>query len=557
MKLKVKILLSYLVLLALILTLSLLGVFFVTSNNVITKESKINQTLVLAYNDAAFQTVRANAAVRGYMLYQEDSMKENHYQIREQLHNAINQIKQSGEQNDEFTVFLNKLESWEKAIDNDILPVLEAGNIEEAKKIASPILGKGSKELIEFAKKMATEQSSLLTQKFDSMGKDGDIMLILVLIISIIAILIALFLSFVFGRKVSNSIQQVVDKINRFANGDFKVQLHINSKDEFGELSHSFNQMTKKLKDMMNNINLSSQQVAATSEQLNASSYEVSHASQEISQSILDISEGLKDQNKMTTEVHTLSNEILAEMNRILENVQIMDTSVKLADEVSENGKNHVSQVVEQMDSILKKTDKITSHIHELSHQTNTISKIITVIKEIAEQTNLLALNASIEAARAGEHGKGFAIVAEEVRKLAVESNKAAGQIEEVVGTIMSKTNSMVSEIEDNDKSVHLGKKRVDATGQLFNDILKSVSNVHHQSKQVNTSIQQVFSNLETLVADMNKMTEISNQSTGSTQNVASAAQEQSASMQEVATASNELSQLANQLQDSIQAYKF
>src|SRR5690625_815974 len=153
MKLSRKIFISFMMLLFMILFLGSAGIYYLQNNNKNITNSLKTQQVVLAYNDISFQTVRANAAIRGYMLYEESFMIENHYEIRDTLHEQIDKLQHiGGIDENQFNEYLSMLTDWENAIDDEIIPLIESGHSEKAKSISKPILGEGSQNLVMFAR---------------------------------------------------------------------------------------------------------------------------------------------------------------------------------------------------------------------------------------------------------------------------------------------------------------------------------------------------------------------------------------------------------------------
>lgn len=530
--------------------------YYLKENNEMLAEIEKEQKIVGLYNDIAFQAVRANAAARGYMLYEIEDMKNNHYEIREQLHNSIEGLKSLGEQNDDFTAYLAQLDAWEKGVDEDIFPILLT-NRAEAEKVALPILGKGSQELVVFGKSMANQVTDEIEQDILATKGNGKSKLVQLIILSVIAIITSITLSSTFGRRTANNINEVVVRMNQFASGNFTTRLNLKSKDEFGQLSLSFNEMTEKLSDTMKKVGNSSEQVAATAEQLTASSNEVSFATEVVTESIQEISNGIDTQNTMTNDVNKLSTNVLQKMNDITENIENVNKSAHATKELADQGQHSVESIMEQMNVISEKTDALTEDMKALDENTDTIVQAVKVIKDIATQTNLLAINASIEAARSGEHGKGFAVVATEVRKLADESNFAAIEIEKIVTSITSQTEKIVEEIIDNDHSVAIGRERVEVASHSFADIDTSVEDVQVQTEAVTNAIRHIYQDIEQLVKDIDQIHHVSVQSNDNVQSVAASSEEQNASMEEVAAASTHLAQMAIELQETIRTFKY
>ena len=558
MTLRNKIGLSFLTLIILIFLIGGLAITYLMLNNKNNEEIATTQEVVLAYDDVAFQTVRANAAIRGYMMFQETFMIENHYEIRETLHDSINTLETLGESGADFEQFLTQLNEWETAIDEDILPLIKRNAPEEeVKKISNPVLGEGSMNLVVFAKSMSNNHYERITTDFNHLLTKNKQMIWILTSFIAIALALAIVLTLTFGRNLSRSITQVIEKLNEFSTGNFKVELNLKSNDEFGDLSNAFNEMTTNLRHSMYEVSESAAQVAAMAEQFSASSEEVNRASAEVTSSIVHISDGAEEQDDMTQTIREHANEVLSKMGIILKNVVDMRSFVEQSDKNSQLGLQEVQHITEQMSLMLNHSQTITQETNELNEQTKTITESIGMIKEIADQTNLLALNASIEASRAGESGQGFSVVANEVRNLAEASNDTSVVIENIIQSVSQKIENNVTLIANNNDVVEEGQKRIQASGEMFTHITDSIVHINEQSNHIQQSVEQIVDHIKGLVSDIEETREIAKKTSNESQNIASTSEEQSASMTEVTDASQNLATLAVNLQSTIQRYTF
>lgn len=554
---KMKLQLSFGVVLALLMLLAAVTLYALNEHketiDLIEKDTK----LVDLYNDVAFQTVRANAAIRGYMLYQEENMRANHYEIRDTLAKSVEALKTMEKDTTRFNEFEQQLAAWQNSIDNDILPLMDQNNLVEAQKVAKPVLGAGSQQLVEFGKSMATEVSASMAERMDVSKDKMRRALIETIVVALIAVITSLIISTVFARRIALNMQSVMAGMKEFAKGNLLTKLDVKSKDEFGQLSDSFNEMAEQLRDTMRQVGNSSEQVAGTSEQLTASSMEVSQATEVVTESIQEISLGMADQQQMTSESKAFSDHLMKKVYDISESIEQVNEASSYTKEKIVAGRQSVRNVIGQMDAIDKNTSELNVRVKELDQNTNAIASAVQVIKTIADQTNLLALNASIEAARAGEAGKGFAVVADEVRKLADESNIAASEIEQVVQNITASTRVIEEDIIQNDQLVELGKEKVADTRENFLQIDTAIERVEEETRAVTLAIKAVLHDVEQLVGEMNDIKEVSEKSNGNIQSVAAASEEQNAAMEEVAAASTHLAKMAVELQESIQRFHY
>lgn len=545
------------IVLVFLLMIAGISMYYLNSNNKTLATIEQDTELIHLYNDISFQTVRANAAIRGYMLYGKEEMLNNHYEIRDTLHSSIDRIKALGRDDADFEKFLGQLEQWETPIDGQIVPLYQSGEKEQAQQVALPVLGEGSQKLVVFGKSMANAKNDEMMahiaktkEQGSRNGKEIGGLLIVSLLISII-------IATAFGRRVAKNIQQTVAEMDKFSNGDLKTHLHFKTKDEFAQLATSFNMMSEKLRHTMKQVGDSSEQVAATSEQLTASSMEVTQATEVVTESIQDIAQGIEKQDTLTADVKGLSSHILQKMNEISTSIDNVNDATESTKKMASTGRASVRNVIDQMDEISDNTTELSTRVKDLDDNTAAIASAVSVIKNIATQTNLLAINASIEAARSGEHGKGFAVVADEVRKLADESNLAAGDIEKVVAQITDSTRIIEEDMDHSNNSVMVGREKVHVARDNFYQIDDAIDDVEQQAQAVTAAIRAIYQDIEKLVKEIDYISEVSMQSSGNVQSVAASSEEQNAAMEEVAAASTHLSEMAIDLQESIQTFKY
>lgn len=540
-----------------LLLISGIAMYYLNNNNQTLAEIEDNTELIHLYQDISFQTVRANAAIRGYMLYGKEEMLNNHHEIRNTLHTSINRLQEIGDRNQDFDQFLAQLDDWEKAIDGQIVPLYQRGDHQQAQQMALPILGEGSQKLVVFGKTMATAQQEDMQAHIEATKQKGERSGLVIMILVAISLLISIIIATLFGRRIAKNIQQTVVEMDKFSEGNLQTHLQFKTKDEFAHLADSFNSMSEKLRLMMKQVGNSSEQVAATSEQLTASSMEVTQATEVVTESIHDIAQGIDQQDTLTGDVRNLSAHILKKMNDISASIQSVNQATVDTKNMAHTGRSSVHDVTAQMNEISANTSELNTRVQDLDDNTAAIVSAVNVIKSIATQTNLLAINASIEAARSGEHGKGFAVVAEEVRKLADESNLAAVDIEKVVVQITDSTRIIEEDMVNSKDSVHVGREKVNVARDNFIQIDDAINDVQAQTELVTAAIRTIQQDIEKLVQEIDYISEVSMKSSHHVQSVAASSEEQNAAMEEVAAASTHLAKMAIDLQESIQSFKY
>ncbi|PSL42594.1 methyl-accepting chemotaxis protein [Salsuginibacillus halophilus] len=381
--------------------------------------------------------------------------------------------------------------------------------------------------------------------------------ILLVSIISIGAVILAVVAGVLISNRIARPIISLSHAASQMADGDLtaeKQQLKTN--DEINDLNEAFETMKANLRGMIGRIATGAQSVAASSEEMKASADETSSATQQITESIQEVAGGADRQTQQTSEAQATSQEINEGMSQIAETVEHVSQSSLHAGENASNGVKVIDDTVEQMESIDAQSEQLVQKVSGLSKQSEQIDEIISMITSIAEQTNLLALNAAIEAARAGEHGKGFAVVADEVRKLAEQSNQSAQEVSSLITQIQEGINESVEMAGGGREAVQSGLKHVGEARQEFTSISSSIQDVTGQIQEVVAAVEEMSAGTDTLNTAVQTTAEEASSTSSYAENVAASAEEQMASMEEVSSAADSLSEMAEDLEEEVQKFK-
>ncbi len=378
-----------------------------------------------------------------------------------------------------------------------------------------------------------------------------------VIYLGIFSILIGVVLAIVISRSISKPVRLAADAIQKVSQGDLRIEpLKVKNQDEVGDLVQSFNTMVEDLRGIVGKIHESSSDVAASSGELAASAEESTAASEQVSKMTQSSAEGNEQQMQQYKELTDSVSEMNVGMHQIAENSEIMLKLTENTGLLTKKGEDFIEHVVEQMKLIQSSVSKASHSIYSLSQRSNEISEIIEIITGVAEQTNLLALNAAIEAARAGEHGKGFAVVADEVKKLAEESKRSAGQITEMINQIQMETKDSVQMMDEESRQVVQGLKETDEANQAFGLISQSMKEVSDKVVEVSASVEQMMAASNQILENVTKLKLISEKSAENSQESAAATQEQFAALEEVASSAQFLSQMAEDLEIIVSKFK-
>lgn len=383
-------------------------------------------------------------------------------------------------------------------------------------------------------------------------------------IISIIFIVLAvlgiaaLTLSFRLSGSIVRPIQAVNEQLKEIADGagDLSREIHVNSRDETGELAQSFNKLLSTLRKMIQDIGSTSEQVAASSEELLASSEQTTAATNQVVLSIQEVAHRIDIQGKNTVESSKALSEIALAVQKLADSSGKVTESVNETTKQANLGNNYIQQVVEQIEVIYESAKETNAVMNTLEKRSKEIGEIIEVITEISNQTNLLALNASIEAARAGEQGRGFAVVAEEVRKLADQSRVSAKKIAEIIKLIQENT-LKASELTKKERDhVYDGLMIVNETGNTFQQILSSITIVSVQSEELMAISQEISATVQQLNASVEEIAQMAEESTKNTTEIAAASEEQLATFEEITSSAVTLAKLAEELREMIHRFR-
>jgi methyl-accepting chemotaxis protein len=377
-----------------------------------------------------------------------------------------------------------------------------------------------------------------------------------------ISLIISIAFVFFIGGNISNPITQLSQDIERLAkydltkDGDGRLEKLAVRKDEIGRIAISVSNLQENFSSLIRDVSDASHEVATSSDELSAKSDQSSLASEEVATAIDEIAQGASEQ-AMDTENATNKVAEIGELIDLNEGyVEELNSAAGDIDKRKQEGFYILSELVKKTEESKEAAMQIFDVIKWTNEKAQKISDASSMIQNIASQTNLLALNAAIEAARAGEAGRGFTIVADEVIKLAEQSNIFTKEITSIIDELKDSTEKSVSTIEEVRKIVDEQYQGVFDTREKFKLIAFAIESIKNRVKTIDDSNVKINSKKEELLLIIESLSAIAEENAASTQESSASIEEQAAGMSEIADLSGQLAKLAEQLNLLVERFK-
>jgi methyl-accepting chemotaxis protein len=414
---------------------------------------------------------------------------------------------------------------------NGVLPIIEllqAEKFDQVHKLHQEIMNPGYAKASDGIDALIQLQVDEAKKEYNKVEKTTKIIRVAAIATIVVGLTLSIILGLIITRSVNCGVRELSITAKKLANGDLTARVDWNSTDELGDLGRAFNQMATEFSALINEVRQSADQVASAAALHANTAEKVSTISASQTEQAANAASSIEDLNAAVKEIAQKTDEVVVSANQ--------------ASSMAGEGQEVVNKAVQGIQQVASTVSESAKLMSALGVRSDEIGQIVKVIKDIAEQTNLLALNAAIEAARAGEQGRGFAVVADEVRKLAERTATATSEISTMIEAIQSETGNAVTTMEK-------GSTQVSEGVTLANQAGLSLQNINSSVKRVVTMIEQISAATKSQSAATNEITL-------RVEHIAEMARENTSSVDEPTHASHDLQTLSGHLQKVVSRFK-
>lgn len=391
---------------------------------------------------------------------------------------------------------------------------------------------------------------------FTYLNKEVNSIAASMLLLVAICIVLATGLSLIISTSISSPLNKLTDIMKEAKKGNLTMDVRDTGRDEISDVLLNFNDMLANMRLLVSRVGSSAQKVSNYSEKIALSSEQSYAISEQIAATIQDVAKGASEQANEITNAVDNTNELAEGINRVGSNMKAVDKEVTNTRQLKGEVLNTAAMLMDKAVETDNVSGKIVEDINSLNSDMKEIKNIVKVIIAITDQTNLLSLNAAIEAARAGEAGKGFAVVAEEVKKLADQSRTATVTINNIIGSILNKTELTVTAANNGSVIVKQQMEAVQKTNDVFKVIFNGMESITENIENMRASVGGMLTAKDKTMEIIENISTVSEEAAATSEEVAASTQEQMTGAEELANLAKELTAMAQELNAAITSFK-
>ncbi len=515
-----------------------------------------DMVLVQSYEKMSYLMSQRVANLRGYLL-----TSEGRY-----LLNFNENVKESETYQQEITALdadsttdnlFESLSEWEVYVQENIITVLKDKQRAQAVQNMNTYANPKAEEILAAITERSDSHSAAIQLNGEVLvantNRGALILAMGVAVISLLAVVVAL----LFSRDFAKSIQIVMHRLNTIKSGLLNQEpLPVDGGGEVVALTQATNDMQTHLLSIINQMKTSAEALMTQSETLSFSASEVQSGSEQVAVTMQELATGTENQAQSTSLLATNMTAFKAEVETVTRAGKTANKSSQTIVSLSGKGKKNMTTSKEQMENINQIVEEAVLKMETLDQGTKEIGKLVAIINDVANQTNLLALNAAIEAARAGEHGRGFAVVADEVRKLSERVAESVKDITAFVTNIQTESHVVVESLQMGYTEVQAGLSGITETSQTFDTITHSLETVVANITQINKELNQLAEMGNDMSHAISEIASVSEESAAGVEQTSAASQEINSTMEEVATNAQHIKQQAELLNQVVNQFQ-
>lgn len=398
-----------------------------------------------------------------------------------------------------------------RARDNELIPLIASGRLDEARNLMSGAQHQKLEKIYDLGQQLVAHTDKRIHAGMEQSASTLQALRERIFYCSLVLVLVSGLLAWLLSRHIAQPLWRLTGWAEQIGRGEIPRDIPSSARqDEVGRLAMAFVNMSRYLRDLVQELNEGISVLATASEEILAVTTQVASGTQETATAISEIATTVEEVKQTAVLSGTKS--------------QAVTESAERTRQVAQVGRQSVEETLKGMSQIRAQMQAVAESVMRLGEQSQTIGEIVASVNDLAEQSNLLGVNASIEAVKAGEAGKGFSVVAQEVKTLAEQSKQATAQVRSILGDIQKAMTRAVMQAEEGSKSVESGYERAQVSGETIRSLSSSIEESSEMAVQIAVTSQQQMIGMDQIGTAMENIRQASQDNVGGTRQVDMAA---------------------------------